>query len=114
MSRINAAIGANVRAEIARHGRTQVGAGTVLHLPQGSISKRINGDTDWKVEELLILADWLGVTVDDFLVGLPRLDSNQEPADYLTTATDYYWTNPKNGVNLPPLPADVTPNAKAA
>jgi hypothetical protein len=114
MSRINAAIGANVRAEIARHGRTQQGAGTVLHLPQGSVSKRISGDTDWKVSELLILADWLGVTVDDFLVGLPRLDSNQEPAGYLPTVAPVYLANPKTSVNLPPFPADIPTNAKAA
>lgn len=79
-------IGSNVRAELARAGKTQTGAAHLLGLPQSAISRRISGRTAWEIDELLILAGWLDVPVTDFLVGLPRMDSNHQPAGYLAQA----------------------------
>jgi transcriptional regulator with XRE-family HTH domain len=76
-------IGGNVRAELARKGRTQTAAAHLLGLPQSAISRRMNGGTAWEIDELLALATWLDVPVTTFLDGLPRMDSNHQPAGYL-------------------------------
>lgn len=91
-------VAANIRAEAARLGYTQVEFGKAIGLSQSAVTKRWNGITPWQLAELDSAADALGVTVADlvsepariskatqqmggFRGRLPRLDSNQQPAD---------------------------------
>lgn len=72
------ALGSNIKAELRRKGYTQLDAAHVLGMKsQSAISDRLNGDVRFGFDEVLMLAEWLDVPVSDFLVGLPRLDSNQ-------------------------------------
>jgi transcriptional regulator with XRE-family HTH domain len=61
-----AAIAAEVRAELARHGRTQSQVGEVLNLPQSSVAQRLTGrpkSAHSGAEELVLIAADLGVPV---------------------------------------------------
>jgi transcriptional regulator with XRE-family HTH domain len=62
-----AAIAAEVRAELARHGRTQSQVGEVLNLPQSSVAQRLTGRVSFRGEELVLIAADLGVPVLRFL-----------------------------------------------
>lgn len=57
----NAAIGANVRAEMSRRQVSQARLGEVLGLQQTSISKRLRGTIPFDIDELLRIADYLDV-----------------------------------------------------
>ena len=107
----------NVRAEMARAKVSQTRAAIALGISQAQMSERMNGVVDFRVHELLVLAQLTQVPPSRFLDGLdvelPRLDSNQEPAGYLPSAFAFYHRDPKSGVNLPPVPADRT-SPKAA
>lgn len=90
--------GRRVRGRLAESEVSQERAAQVLGLSQAAMSRRLSGRVDFTISELLDLAEWLGVTLDDLLprevangnrpqpvraeVGgeLPRLDSNQQPA----------------------------------
>lgn len=61
------AIASEVRAELARLHKTQREIGEILNLPQASIAFRLNGTTPFRAEELVILAEALGVPADRFL-----------------------------------------------
>ena len=54
------ATGANVRAELARQGRTQTDLAGVLGITQSQISARIRGRVPWRLEELAAVASYLG------------------------------------------------------
>jgi transcriptional regulator with XRE-family HTH domain len=54
-------VAANVRAEMARHRVTQAQLATVLGLHQMSVSRRLNGEVPFDVNELVAVADYLGV-----------------------------------------------------
>lgn len=56
-------IGANVRAEMSRHGVTQAAVAERLGLPQSAVSKRLRGMTPWSASELAKVAELLGVPV---------------------------------------------------
>lgn len=51
---------------MARQQRLQHELGEILGLPQQSISARMRGRTPFRAEELVALADWLGVPVSKF------------------------------------------------
>jgi hypothetical protein len=55
-----------VRAELARHKRSQRYAAEVLGLPQQSVHQRLAGVTPFRGEELAKLADALGISVSRF------------------------------------------------
>lgn len=59
----NEAIGANVRAEMSRHGVTQAAVAERTGLPQSAVSRRLQGRTPWTAAELSQVADLLGVPV---------------------------------------------------
>lgn len=54
-------VGANVRAEMARRKVSQREIGVLLNLKQASVSKRIQGETPWRLVELSAIADFLEV-----------------------------------------------------
>jgi transcriptional regulator with XRE-family HTH domain len=54
---------AAIRAEMARHGRTQREMADLLGLTQPTVSGRMSGRTDFTITELRAVARWLGVSV---------------------------------------------------
>jgi transcriptional regulator with XRE-family HTH domain len=60
-------IAAEVRAEVARQKKTQRELGAVLEMDQASVWMRLNGKTPWRAEELVVLAQYFGVPVEQFL-----------------------------------------------
>jgi transcriptional regulator with XRE-family HTH domain len=60
-------VGKNVRAELARAGKTQTWLASVLALTQQSISSRLRGDVAFDVDELHRVADALAVPVASLL-----------------------------------------------
>ncbi|HZN72438.1 MAG TPA: helix-turn-helix transcriptional regulator [Micromonosporaceae bacterium] len=66
-SNVRDQIAAEVRAELARQQKTQRQAGEVLDLPQPSVQLRLKGERAFRAEELVKLAAWLGVPVEQFL-----------------------------------------------
>jgi transcriptional regulator with XRE-family HTH domain len=60
-------IAAEVRAELARQGKTQRDIAAVLDLPQPSVQLRLAGKRSFRAEELALLAESLGVPVSQFM-----------------------------------------------
>lgn len=74
----------NVRALMSDRGVTQQQLGAAMQLSQAAISYRLTGRTPWDVVEVDQLAGIFGVEPASLLLPppvLPRLDSNQQPAD---------------------------------
>lgn len=67
-------IATEVRAEISRQKKPQREIADLLNLSQQQVSERVRGDVEWRISELVRVASWLGVSVDQFV---PTL----EPAD---------------------------------
>lgn len=63
----NAEIGANVRAELARAGRTQSDLAYFLGLAQPNVSRRLRGEVEFSASELLRTAAFLGVPATTLL-----------------------------------------------
>jgi len=61
---------AELRAEMARQKRTGVELGAVLNCSQQSASRRITGEKAIELDELPLIAEWLGISVIDLL--MPR------------------------------------------
>lgn len=61
------AVGANVRAEMARRGISQAALADHLGLTQASISKRLTGRVAFDVNELTRTAEFLDVHITAFL-----------------------------------------------
>ncbi|HEY0697217.1 MAG TPA: helix-turn-helix transcriptional regulator [Micromonospora sp.] len=64
---VRSAIAAEVRAELARQQKTQRWAADVLDMTQPSVQLRLAGRRAFRAEELVTLADALGVSADRFL-----------------------------------------------
>lgn len=60
-------VGKNVRAELARAGKTQTWLAGVLAITQQSVSARLRGDVAFDVDELHRAAAALGVPVASLL-----------------------------------------------
>jgi len=58
----------NIRAEMARKRKTQAGLAAVLGIAQSGASDRLRGIVPITVNELYVIADWLGVSPATFLV----------------------------------------------
>jgi transcriptional regulator with XRE-family HTH domain len=65
-------VAATVRAEMARRRVRQTALAKHLDLSQAAVSRRLNGETEFAVGELLAVADLLGVSAASLLA---------EPAD---------------------------------
>ena len=92
-------VASNIRAEAARLGYTQVEFGRALGISQNQITRRWKGVINWQLDELDDVAALLGLTVTDLITPprgglgyekLPRLDSNQQPADYTLMQIEGY------------------------
>lgn len=55
----------NVRAELARTGRTRAEAMQVAGVSERTWEKRMRDDSTWRLSELRRLSAWLGVSLGD-------------------------------------------------
>ena len=62
-----AAVAAEVRAAIARSGRSDAEVASAAGIHRATISRRLRGETSFTVEELVALAVALDVSVADLL-----------------------------------------------
>ncbi|MUL68988.1 helix-turn-helix transcriptional regulator, partial [Mycobacterium sp. CBMA311] len=76
--RSNALIGEEIHRLMWREGLTQKQLGQLLGVDQGSVSKRLRGKTDWTAIELLVTAEWLGVSPADLL---PNIEMRPDGGD---------------------------------
>lgn len=60
-------VAAEVRAELARRKIPQSGLVSVLGMSEVSISRRLRGETPFDVNELVAVAEFLGVPVATFM-----------------------------------------------
>lgn len=56
-------IAANVRAEAARHDRTQLDIADMLGITHTAVSRRMRGETPFRDHELQSIAKYLGVSI---------------------------------------------------
>lgn len=61
---VSAAVAANVRAEIARAGKSQSDVAQHIPLSQQSLSQRMQGRVPFRISELQRIADYLGISVN--------------------------------------------------
>lgn len=59
--------GRKVRGQLAEHEMNQADAARVLGLSQAAVSRRLTGDVDFTVTELVRLAQWLRIPLGDLL-----------------------------------------------
>jgi len=60
-------VGATVRAEMARRKVTQQQVAAVLKIAQTQVSRRLNGQVSFNVDELQAVANLLGLPVQDLV-----------------------------------------------
>lgn len=60
------AIAAEVRAEMARQNKTQRELGAAIGLPQASVCKRLSGESPFRAYELVRVAAFLGRPITQF------------------------------------------------
>ncbi len=63
-------VGANIRAELARRGRSQIWLRDVLALSQTAVNRRLRGLTPWSIDELAAVAKALGVPLEALTSGV--------------------------------------------
>lgn len=61
------AVAAEVRAEMARQHKSQVALAEVLNVSQPTASRRLQGKQPFDMDELPVIAAWLGVQVEAFI-----------------------------------------------
>jgi transcriptional regulator with XRE-family HTH domain len=66
--RLRTSIAAEIRAEMARQNKTQSELAEAIRTTQATASYRLRGLNAFAAEELVLIADWLGVPVTQFLV----------------------------------------------
>jgi predicted XRE-type DNA-binding protein len=69
-AKIRGAIATEVRAELARQQRTQREIGAIIGLPQASVQMRLKGITPFRAEELVMIADAIGVPISRLIPDL--------------------------------------------
>ena len=89
---LDAQVGAKVRGRMAEKGVTQEVVAHVLGIEQQSVSKRLRGNVPFKVHELFLVADLLGLSVSAMLDEMTqrpspdgtraRRESNPRPSAY--------------------------------
>jgi hypothetical protein len=63
-------IAGNVRAELARAGEgTTVALGRILGLSQAAAARRMRGAAPFTTDDLVVIADHLGISVDSLIHG---------------------------------------------
>lgn len=58
---------ANVRAEMARHGKNQTDIAELLDTSRESVRRRLRGHVSFRIDELQKIAVYLGVPVADLI-----------------------------------------------
>jgi predicted transcriptional regulator len=71
----------NVKIWMVQRGVTQTQLGQAMQLSQAAISYRLKGRTPWDTTDMDKLRRIFGVSAAELVSALPRLDSNQQPAD---------------------------------
>lgn len=64
---VNEAVAAIVRAEMARRKITQLVIADALGVSNAAVSRRLSGHVPWDVNELVVVADVLGMDPRDLL-----------------------------------------------
>ena len=59
---------ANIRAELARRGKTQEDLAEALGIARQNISQRLRNRVSFRIEELQAVADFLGIPIADLLI----------------------------------------------
>jgi transcriptional regulator with XRE-family HTH domain len=80
-------VAAEVRGEAARRRVTSARLAAALDVSTGSMSRRMTGKQPFTVDELALVADTLGVQVEDLL---PHPDSNWESIDSLAQVIEMF------------------------
>jgi len=62
-------VAANVRAELARRRITQTDVAERLGVSRQNVAQRLNGSVDFRVGELISIANMLGITIGDLVGG---------------------------------------------
>ena len=63
-------VAANVRAELARRRIRQSDVAQRLGVSRQNVAQRLNGSVDFRVGELIAIADMLGITIAELLDGV--------------------------------------------
>ena len=63
-------VAANVRAELARRRITQTDVAQRLGVTRQNVAQRLNGSVDFRVGELILIANMLGITIGDLVGGV--------------------------------------------
>ena len=105
---LDAQIGELVHQALWRARATQTDLAQALNVDQGSVSRRLRGRIAWRVSDLMAAGRLCGVdwmTLVPGAGGLPRLDSNQQPAGYgqVVPFRPRYRIIPKRG-SMSPFP----------
>lgn len=61
---------ANVVSQLSKREMSQAVAGESLNLRQNSLSARLYGKTDFRLKELLSLAELFGISIHELLAGV--------------------------------------------
>ncbi|WP_300680680.1 helix-turn-helix transcriptional regulator [Nocardioides sp.] len=56
-----------VRAELARQRKTQGDLAGKLGVTPGTVSRRMNAESDFSVSDLVAISAWLGVPIETFI-----------------------------------------------
>ena len=111
-------ISRNVRILMATRDVSQMKLATVLGLSQAAVSRRLRGATEWDTGDIDKLCRAFGVTAVELVTqlgppngvgrtetgGLPRMDSNHQPAGYVSALV-----TPPIGPLVEPAIAPVVP-----
>ena len=68
---------ANIGAELGRRDITQTAASAAVGLPQSSFSARLAGRSEFKLSELVELAQFLDVSLSVLIAGVDRSDDRR-------------------------------------
>ena len=63
-------VAANVRAELARRRITQTEVAQRLGVTRQNVAQRLNGTVDFRVGELISIANMLDITIGDLVGGV--------------------------------------------
>jgi hypothetical protein len=102
-------IAGNVRAEVARKRLTQSDIAGVLAENQQWVHRRMSGNVEWRISELVAIADLLGIHPAVLLGGRPPTDWDGSPdAQPSNPVTREYLASISTLKPKPPTTADLS------
>lgn len=66
---LEATLNETIRLLMTRTGRRQVDVAEVIGITRGSLSQRLLGNSNWKLNDLPRVAEYFGLTVSELLSG---------------------------------------------